>query len=288
MPLVIVIGSHVAGSRVGGTVANLCLAMSPWKIDPVHVPTTLLGRHPGWGAPGGAGVEASTMAGMLQGIEANGLFSLADGVITNYFTDRAQIEVASAAIDQIKMLNPRAHILVDPVMGDVDAGGAYVSDAVQTGIVDLLLPRATIITPNIWEIGRLARAEATDARMIAFEQAANVAGSMQTAAPEIVITSLPAVPGLMGLGLLTAAGASSIRHKQLAKAPRGTGDLLSAAYLACRLGELNPADALKRASDFVYRVLVNAESWGAEELPLVASQHCWQEPSSDLNRGNQQ
>ena len=54
MPLALILSSHVAASRVGGSAQALALAQ--FKIDSIVVPTVLYGRHPGWGPPGGAPV----------------------------------------------------------------------------------------------------------------------------------------------------------------------------------------------------------------------------------------
>jgi Pyridoxal kinase (EC 2.7.1.35) len=82
MPMVIVLSSFVAGSRVGGGVAQLALA--PLKIDVALLPTVLLGRHPGWGAPGGGPVACETIAQMIDGVAANRLLDLADAVLIGY------------------------------------------------------------------------------------------------------------------------------------------------------------------------------------------------------------
>jgi pyridoxine kinase len=139
MALVLILGSHVAGSRVGGTVASLALALSPFAIDPVHVPTTLLGRHPGWGPPGGGAVPDDIFASMLEGIAANGLFALVDGVITNYFASPQQVIIASRAIAAVKAANPNAIAVVDPVMGDEPAG-LYVSHEIASALIEHLVP----------------------------------------------------------------------------------------------------------------------------------------------------
>ena len=52
MPLALILSSHVAGSRVGGSAQAAALVQ--FKVDSFVVPTVLYGRHPGWGAPGGA------------------------------------------------------------------------------------------------------------------------------------------------------------------------------------------------------------------------------------------
>ena len=71
MPLALILSSYVAASRVGGMAQALALA--PFKIDPVLIPTTLYGRHPGWGPPGGAAVDPATFKSMIEGVAANGL-----------------------------------------------------------------------------------------------------------------------------------------------------------------------------------------------------------------------
>ena len=80
MPLALIISSHVAGSRVGASAQAAALVQ--FRIDSMVVPTVLYGRHPGWGVPGGAPVPIEVLEGMLDGMEANGLFGLTDVVIT--------------------------------------------------------------------------------------------------------------------------------------------------------------------------------------------------------------
>jgi hypothetical protein len=66
------------------------------------VPTVLYGRHPGWGIPGGAPVPIEVFEGMMDGIEANGLFGLVDLVITGYFATAAQVRAAARVIDAVR------------------------------------------------------------------------------------------------------------------------------------------------------------------------------------------
>ncbi|MDZ4052707.1 MAG: pyridoxine kinase, partial [Phenylobacterium sp.] len=100
MPLALIISSHVAASRVGGSAQ--ALAFAPFKVDAMVVPTVLYGRHPGWGPPGGAAVPVDAIDGMLDGIEANGYFSQIDLVITGYFASSAQVRAAARAIDAVR------------------------------------------------------------------------------------------------------------------------------------------------------------------------------------------
>ena len=83
MPLVLVISSYVAASRVGGGIAPYVLG--PMKVDPVHIPTCLFGRHPGWGPPGGGPVAADTMA-RYKKQEGRDVYFLANSSDTGFET----------------------------------------------------------------------------------------------------------------------------------------------------------------------------------------------------------
>mgnify|MGYP005809523937 CR=1 FL=1 len=147
MPLTLIISSHVAASRVGGSAQAQALAA--FKVDAMVVPTVLYGRHPGWGPPGGAAVPVEAIDGMLDGIEANGLFAQADLVLTGYFASAAQIRAAARAIDSVRaaprdMAARKPFIIVDPTMGDLGKG-LYVPGDVAEAITADLVPRACLL-----------------------------------------------------------------------------------------------------------------------------------------------
>jgi pyridoxine kinase len=273
MPLALVIGSHVAASRVGGTITSLALALSPAEVDPIHIPTTLLGRHPGWGKPGGGLVAASTMMGMLEGVEANGLFALCDAVLTGYLASPDQAAVATRAIEKVRAANPRALVLVDPVMGD-DPSGLYVSEDIAAAIQRELVPLADVITPNLFELGRLAGQPITR-----LEEARAAAGALGCT---VILTSAPAPAGEVAAALFTSEGAWVCRHPRRETAVKGTGDLVSAAFVARRLEGLNPPEAFASAMAVTAHVIDSALAWSAPELPIVGDREAWAAPPLTL------
>src|SRR5580704_2199913 len=116
MARVLILSSHVASSRVGGGAQALALARL--GIEPILAPTVLLGRHPGWGPPGGGPVAAETMQAMLDAIAYQGLYAQIDAVVTGYFSRADQVTVAFRALSGIRAANPSVLTIVDPVMGD--------------------------------------------------------------------------------------------------------------------------------------------------------------------------
>ena len=261
MPLVLILGSHVAGSRVGGTLASLALAQSPMKIDPVHVPTTLLGRHPGWGPPGGGPVSPELFAGMLEGIAANGLFAAVDGVLTDYFASAEQVQIAARAIDAVKTANPKAIIMVDPVLGDAP-GGLYVGQGVADALAEHLVPRADFLTPNLWELGYLTQTSPEDLQRIHY--AATALGR-----PSLI--SSVEHNGEIGGMLVDGSRAWLATHAKAAEPPKGTGDLMATMFLAHLIDGQTAPQAMGLALAGVSYTVQRAQEWGAQELPIIAA-----------------
>lgn len=259
MPLALVISSFVAASQVGARPAVAALAAR--KIDAALVPTTLLGRHPGWGAPGGGPVPPELMAGMLEGIAAQGLFAAVDAVLTGYFASPDQVEIAARAVAAVRAANPQALVLVDPIMGDAD-GGLYVREDVAERLAQRLLPLADVATPNVWELERLA------GRPLETLQA--VAAAARALAPRTVVTSIREA-GAIGALWADARETWLALAPEEPRAPHGTGDLLAGTLLAALLDGLPAAAALHRAVGVVADVVRKATAWDAPELPIVAA-----------------
>jgi pyridoxine kinase len=260
MALVLILGSHVAGSRVGGGVIHLALAVSPFAIDPVHVPTTLLGRHPGWGTPGGGPVDDATFAAMLEGVASNGLFALVDVVIANYFASAGQVAIAARVIDAVKAVNPRAIILVDPVMGD-SPKGLYIDASIADSLIGELIPRADYIMPNLWELGHITG--------LATQSLPQVTYAATTLGRPVIVTSVP-VGGEIGVMLVDGNQSWVVAHSRIDAVPKGTGDLLSALFVGHLLDRQMPHDAMAKAVGGVQALLDLANQWGSSELPIIA------------------
>lgn len=266
MPLALILSSHVAGSRVGGSAQ--ALALTPFKVDPVVVPTVLFGRHPGWGAPGGAAVEDTTFGGVLQGLEAHRTHNLADVLITGYFATPGQVALAADAIDKVRAATDRTGswsgrciVVVDPIMGD-DGAGLYVKPEVAEAVTQALVPRADWLTPNAWELARLSR------RPVA--SAADAVAAARALDKPVLATSIPAGEGRIGLALVTADRAVLYSHALLDKVPHGTGDLVTALFAAGLIKDGDPYEAALLAARAAAETVEAAVEWDAFELPIVA------------------
>ena len=276
MPMALILSSHVAASPVGGGASQRVLNAA--RIDTMLVPTVLYGRHPGWGAPGGGPVEQALFEDVLSGISDQGLLDVTDIVLTGYFADIGQVFDTAAVIDVVRK-GSRANkgsrafwkkplIVVDPIMGDAP-GGLYVPAPLAAGIKDQLISRADLVTPNAFELGHITGRQLTDL-------ASMVRAARSLPCPAIV-TSLPR-HGRIGVMYVDGAEGWLVTHDRFPRAPQGTGDVLTAAFIAGRVGGKPPKEALEHAVAATVSLVQRANEWNAPELPIVAASDVLREP----------
>jgi len=259
MPLALVLSSFVAASRIGGAAQQYLLAAH--GIDPVLVPTVMLGRNPARGAHGQA-TPPELFGQMLADVEADALFGMVDLVITGHFSLAEQVEVAAEVLVRVQAAASRAPVVVvDPILGDTPKG-LYVSAAVAEAVASRLVPLADWITPNLWELGHLTGAPVEDAK-------GAVAAARRLGKPALV-TSVPAGAGEIGLLLVRPGDATLFAHPRLPQALSGTGDLVTASFGAGLVQGMDPAAAAERAASAASEAARAAQDWRAPELPIVA------------------
>ncbi|WP_421784871.1 bifunctional hydroxymethylpyrimidine kinase/phosphomethylpyrimidine kinase [Hyphobacterium sp.] len=268
MPHVLILSSLVAGSRVGGRVS--AAALEARGIDTSFCPTVLMGRHPGHGKPGGGPVPDEQFGAMLEGLAAHGLFGLFDAVLTGYFASAGQVEIAAAAIAEIrkaprrrgdaKAFSERPLIVIDPIIGD--RGALYVDDRVANAVRDQLVPLADIITPNAFELGWLA-GQPVDSPA-GFLSAAN------RAAPVTFMTSAR-FGDRFGTAYHASGHAALAAHAELETVPNGTGDLFAGELLGELILGTAPGDAFETAVRHTLDAALKARDWNAFELPDISA-----------------
>lgn len=265
MKTVLSIQSQVAGARVGNSVA--AFAMERLGVRVFQLPTTILGRRPDHGAPGGGALPAETLASILDGLAADGLFAEIDAVLTGYLGQADQVAVILDAVTRIKASNPKALFVCDPVLGD--EGKLFVSDSIADVVMNTLVPQADWLTPNAFELG-LITSVAVDGLDAARKAARRIA-------KPVLVSSIRTATGL---GNLLCAPQSEwfCETTRLPRAPKGAGDLLSALYVGRRVRGDAPAIALEGATGSVYDVIVRSLAAESEDLLLPAAQDVLADP----------
>jgi len=271
MALALILSSFVAASRIGGAAQQYVLAAH--GIDPVLAPTVMYGRSPARGSQGQV-TAPDVFARMLADIEADALFGMVDLVITGHFSLPEQVEIAAGVLGRVREASERPPVMVvDPILGDAP-GGLYVSPDVAEAVAARLVPLADWITPNLWELGHLTGGPIADL-------AGAVAAARRLGKPA-VITSAPAGDGETGVLFVDAETATLFAHPKLAKAPNGTGDLVTASFGAGLVEGLAPIAAAERAARAAAEAVKAAQDWRAPELPIVALGPRLVRPSAEM------
>ena len=271
MAEIAIVSSFVATSRVGGFAQALALAVMGHEAS--LIPTVLFGRHPGLGAPGGGGVGPETFEGVLHGAEANRGFRGARMILTGYFALPEQVEMAADAIDRTKLDPAPPFVLVDPIIGD-ETSGPYVKPEVEAAIRSHLIPRADLIAPNLWELGRLTGRTITTA-----DEA--VAAARTLNAP-VMVSSVPAGPDEIGVLYVSPTSAWLAAHARAFEAPKGTGDLLTALFAAALIEGAAPETALVRATGGVADAVEATIAQSLTDLPIAALGESFRAPQSRI------
>lgn len=248
------ISSQVVWGPVGNSAAVPALQAKGHEV--LALPTITLSNHPGHGAPAGFRTQADDMARMLAALETLGALSDLDAVLTGYFASVGQVEEVARLLDRVRV----PFLLVDPVMGD--HGKLYVAQEVAEAIRDHLLPRASCVTPNGFELSWLTGREVTDER-----SAIDAAHALLV--PEVIATSIPCAGGLATL-LVTPGQSHRVVGTKLEKVPHGTGDFLSGLYLAERLTQ-PPHHAFTAAMETLSRAIWR--SAGSSVLDVAGALH---------------
>lgn len=211
------------------------------------LPTTVMGRHPGWGDPGGEAVQGDLLKDVWAGVKAQEIKF--DAVLTGYMGADDHIGLGVDIIDHVKSRNPSALIAVDPVMGD--HGRLYIPEARAAAIIEHLIGKADFITPNFWELEYIE--------------------THLSSLPSRLVTSVPDGENI-GAVWETAAERWQVSHTKFETVPHGGGDSLAALFLGRRLLDETPKSALTKSVASIFEIMRAANALDSGELPLIRMQ----------------
>ncbi len=251
MARVLAISSQV----IFGPVGLNCIvpALQSGGHEVLAIPTILLSNHPGHGRPEGRATAPSELAAMIAALEKLGAFENLDAVITGYFANAEQIEIVAALITRLKC----KIVLIDPVLGD--HGKLYVGQPVAEAIRDQLLPLATILTPNAFELSWLTGLSTQNG-----VEAIQAAKSIKV--DEVIVTSVVKSAAELSTVQISGEEVETITSPIEAKVPNGTGDFLSGLYLSGLLSD-TPKLAFANAMFLLQRAI--ARSKGTRVLDIA-------------------
>lgn len=278
--LVISIQSQVVHGHVGNSAA--VFPMQAEGVAVAAVPTALLSNHPHYPTMRGTILDAGLVAELLHGVEERGLVDRAAVLLTGYLGSPAIAEHVARFAATARECNPNLVYLCDPVMGDDDLG-VFVADGMLEIFRDRLVPLATLITPNQFELELLAASKARDPEgLLAASEAIAGDGHRAVIATGCTLADTPA--GQIETILSDAGTLTRIATPRLPIRPCGTGDLLTG-LIAAHLAKGSPVRAsLQYAVARTFAVLERTQQAGADEMCLLPWQQTRPRNLTDGNR----
>lgn len=254
------ISSQVAYGPVGNSASVPALQAAGFTVS--QVPTIILSNHPGLGKPSGVKLPAAELEAILKSLEALGVLDTCLGVMTGYFASADQIKIAASFIREMKSKNASLYVLVDPVLGDDDS--LYVTSEVASAIRDDLLPLASCITPNCFELGWLSGKPVSN-------KAEVLIAAATLPCKEILATSIPLDADKLATLAITGSAYAETSGALKPEVPHGTGDFLAGLYLAARLNGYESREALKLSAGILDASI--SRSLGQPCLDIIGALH---------------
>ncbi len=261
-PDILVITSQVVRGSIGGRGAVFALERLGYTVW--FVPTILLPWQPELGK--GTRIVASDegFSQILNDLAASDGLKNVGAVISGYLGAPTQAAAIAELVAATRKANPNVLYVCDPVIGDM--GGLYVPEETAAAIRDTLIPLADISTPNAFELSWLTGLQA-DA------ETQTIASARALGPDRVLVTSAPALRRNSVSNLLvTPSDVIAAEHGLVPNAPHGTGDLISALFIARLLEGHGEEGSLKRAAASTFELVARSVKQGAEQLLVVSEQ----------------
>jgi len=180
-------------------------------------------------------------------------------VLSGYLASAAQAELLAHYLPE------GVFYACDPVIGDLP-GGQYVSDEIVQAYREHLIPRATVLLPNQFELGLL-----TGNSVLTPTAALDAAHEVLARYPalQIVVVKGIRVAAAFHLMAVSREQVACTQHAVLDYRLSGTGDAFSAAWLALYLRTQSLHLSLTYAGEFLYRVVQRTAQQRQRELQLL-------------------
>ncbi len=265
MMRVISIQSQVVHGHVGNSAA--VFPMQAKGLEVAAVPTALLSNHPHYPTMHGKVLEPELVTGLLRGVEERGLVESARVLVTGYLGSVENGAVVAAFVERARVRNPKLIYVCDPVMGDDDLG-LFVKDELVDLFRQRLVPMASVITPNQYELELLASHKARSAEDLA--EAMRILARRGTQAGAITGCVLDDTsPGAVETITWSEGRLNRTSVDRLPIRPCGTGDLFTALLVARLCEGKNLAEAGEGATREIFAVLKRTQAEASDEMRLI-------------------
>ena len=263
MKRILSIQSAVTLGAVGNTMAAAVLTVAGHQL--ACVDTVQLSAHPGHGFRAGGHISDEDFTSLIDGLKRLQCLTEIDAIMTGYIGSVGQIEPIASILADFSHADRQKPILVDPVFGD--HGKLYVDEAIAANIKTRLIPHATLITPNVFEMSWLTGT--TIANVDDATAAAKILFNENEYAGSIVVTSVPHLSGIADV-LFTDDDIFIYAKPSSGRDFPGGGDLFSALVMLTLIEGQSVVEAVARASMLTSKIFDKTIALHRDDIALEA------------------
>lgn len=272
---VLSIQSWVAYGHVGN--ASAMFPLQRMGFDVWAVNTVQFSNHTGYGKWRGQVFTGEAVRELIDGIDERGALARCDGVLSGYMGDAGIGEAILDAVARVRVAQPGALYLCDPVIGDVGRG-VFVRTGIPEFMRDRAVRAADIVTPNHFELEYLSGIEARNSADLA-----RAIKAVHALGPEVImVTSVATAETPQDcVDIIVSAGAELLRLRtpMLPVSVNGAGDAIAALFLGKMLETGSAEAALVHAASATFGLLKRTADAGSREIMTVAAQDEFVKPS---------
>ena len=255
---VIAISSHVVRGSVGNRACAFALETLGHPVW--SLPTVVLPWHPGHGPSTRMVFGAEEFDRTIDDLLRAPWRGEVRAVLSGYLANAAQAKSIARLVEGLRSEDPDLFYACDPVMGDL--GGLYIAEETASAIRDLLIPLASLATPNRYELSWMCGSALET-------NAAIMDAALSLGPPRMLVTSaVPMMAGGTGNLYLSGKTALLAENRLVENAPNGLGDLIAALFLSRLLDGMEEERALQLATASVFEILARTAKVGGDELAL--------------------
>jgi pyridoxine kinase len=260
--------SHVVYGHVGNAAAVFALQRLGCAVWPVH--TVQLSNHTGYGAWKGEMLSADHIRDVVEGLGDLGVLRTCDGVLSGYLGSVATGAAILDAVGRVKSANRGARYCCDPVIGNRERG-SFAAAGIAEFMRERAVPAADVITPNHFELDRLAgRDTRSRTDIVAAIESLHASGPGVILVTSVRSDDTP--DGALDVIASDWEGRYLVRTPKLATPANGAGDLIAALFFFHLLRGAPLGEALAAATSSVFGVLRKTVAAASFEMLLVEAQ----------------
>lgn len=281
MKNVLSIQSHVVYGFAGNKSATFpmqLLGVDVWALNTVQ-----FSNHTQYGKWTGMVIPQEQIREIVTGLDNIEKLQECDALLSGYLGSAEQVDQILFALEQIKLRNPNALYLCDPVMPHPKKS-CVVANGVCEALIEKAIPVADIMTPNLHELRQL-----TEFPINTFDDVLKAVNALiAKGVKKVLVKHLGGTgkindPDTFEIIMATPEGVWHLSRPlyQFNFEPVGVGDLIAGTFLANLLNGKSDVEAFEAMNNEVAGVMKTTFELGSYELQTIAARFEILNPSSN-------